>query len=192
MTALGADTILFRGAAAAGGESLLTTGEIPITDSVKIIGPGAGKVIIDANDASRIFNIDDGTATVKVVSISGLSMVEGNSGAGSGGAIFSAETLALSDVVVSGSTTTSDGGGISVQTEGKFVLKAGIVSGNSSGSVGGGIDVGANAGIQIFGSTIFGNRAPYGGGIFAEIHSRPMRRRAAAAASMSPEPPPSS
>jgi predicted outer membrane repeat protein len=169
--ALTADTIVFRGVAAAGGEIPLTTGEIAITDSVKIIGPGAGKVIIDAGDLSRIFNIDAGAAPLKTVSISGLSMVEGNAGAGAGGAIFSAETLVLSNVVVSGSRTSGEGGGISVDTEGKFILKASIVSGNSSTFQGGGIEVDANAGIQIIGSTIFGNSGGIGGGIDAEIDS---------------------
>ena len=56
----GSDTIVFKGAAT-DGEIRLTTGEINITDSVNIKGPGADKLTINARALSRIFDINDGT-----------------------------------------------------------------------------------------------------------------------------------
>jgi hypothetical protein len=166
------DTIVFAASlfpVGATGEIALNGTEIPITESLKIVGPGAGKLIIDAGNLSRIFKITDGTATVKAVSISGLSMVEGNAGALKGGAIISDETLALSNVVVAGSTTTGNGGGIFVDTTGKVSVKASIVSGNSAGGGGGGMYLRAAA-ITVSGCTITGNTAGTdGGGLYARI-----------------------
>ncbi len=171
-----ADTIIFKGAALEG-EIALALGELVITESLTIKGPGAGKLIIDAGDTSRIFKIDDGNSNlVKTVSISGLSMVEGHGvGAESGGGIHSRESLTLTNVVVSGCVAAAGGGGIDVSTAGKLVIKNSIISGNSTtgGGIyhsGGGLYAVAGAGIQIVGSTIFGNTADKrGGGVNASI-----------------------
>ena len=70
----GADTIDFAPASPPSGPAtiLLTQGELKITDSLTINGPGANLLTIDASgndptptlingDGTRIFNIDDGT-----------------------------------------------------------------------------------------------------------------------------------
>src|SRR5205823_3246560 len=81
--------------------------------NVAIVGPGAGKLIIDGNNASRIFDFNDNASSAdSPVSISGLSIMHGHAtggvGIGSyalkdyGGGIYSAESLALKNVVISG------------------------------------------------------------------------------------------
>src|SRR5438270_3853088 len=107
----GADTINFQSGLT--GTITLTTGEIPIIDSVTINGPGRNVITISGNNASRIFNINDGMgATIISANINNLTLTSGNT-AGSGGAINSyGESLSLDNVVISGSSTGGNGGGI--------------------------------------------------------------------------------
>ena len=60
-------------------------------------------------DGSRIFNIDDGTATVRTVSISGLTLANGDTSV-AGGAIRTTENLALSSSSLSGNVSSVGGG----------------------------------------------------------------------------------
>ena len=72
-------------AAAASGDSIvfakavhaitLTTGELPISENLDIEGPGAGKLTISGDDASRVFHIS-GAVTV---TIAGLTVADGQS-----------------------------------------------------------------------------------------------------------------
>lgn len=164
-----ADLIIFGGAAAAGGVIELMT-ELDITSSLTIKGPGAGKVILDGNNASRIFNIDDGAATVRSVAISGLSLVDGNAVGSHGGGIFSAESLTLSKVTISSCVAAGDGGGVFAETPGRVVIKASLIQGNFAGANGGGISLQADGGVQITASNIAGNTAQQlGGGVHARI-----------------------
>src|SRR2546421_4217775 len=39
------------------GTVLLTSGELPVTNNLTIIGPGANSLAVDGNFASRVFNI---------------------------------------------------------------------------------------------------------------------------------------
>ena len=54
------------------GTITLTTGELDITQSVTLTGPGAGTLAIDGDAASRVFAITGGT-----VGISGLTIQNG-------------------------------------------------------------------------------------------------------------------
>lgn len=56
----GPDTIVF--APGVVGKITLTTGQITITGSLTITGPGAKLLTISGNNASRVFNIDDSNA----------------------------------------------------------------------------------------------------------------------------------
>src|SRR5207237_5751046 len=77
----------------------LTLGEIDITKNLNIVGPGAKKLTISGNDASRVFHIESGNT----VNISNLTIADGlasgqlpasvvgvvpGSGAGGGGGIL--------------------------------------------------------------------------------------------------------
>ena len=51
----GADTILFS--SSVHGTITLTSGELSITDDLTIAGPGADRLSVSGNDASRVFHI---------------------------------------------------------------------------------------------------------------------------------------
>jgi hypothetical protein len=93
-TAPGADAVTF--APGLRGTVTLTSGELSITDDLRIDGPGAGRLAVSGNDASRVFNIGGGA----VVSIDGLTITRGH-GLLRGGGILNAGDLTLSHAVVS-------------------------------------------------------------------------------------------
>ena len=72
----------------------LSLGELAITDSVTIAGPGTAKLTINAGGQSRIFDVDDSNASNNInVEIDGLTLTGGN--ANDGGAIDSGRTSPL-------------------------------------------------------------------------------------------------
>ncbi len=120
--------------------------ELTITDTLFMTGPGADKLTIDANHLSRIFNINSGDDDPMTVLMSGLKLTGGNS-TGSGGAIYTEETLQLFASVVTGNTSagtvggTGGGGAIySKLTSGELHLSQCTISGNITiGGFGGGV-----------------------------------------------------
>jgi predicted outer membrane repeat protein len=116
------ETIDFAPALTAGGPAklLLTKGEMLISKSLTIEGPGADLLTVDASGSdpspsvkngsgSRIFNIYDGDdLEVQNIAMSGLRLTGGDS-AGPGGAIFTRENLALSACVLADNATNSSG-----------------------------------------------------------------------------------
>ncbi|AKS41980.1 CSLREA domain-containing protein [Wenzhouxiangella marina] len=87
----------------------LSQGELAISESLSITGPGRDLLTIDANQASRHFNIDDGVAgSLSEVSISDLSLSNGAVN-GNGGAVLSRENLSLSRSTISGSSALPNG-----------------------------------------------------------------------------------
>ena len=75
--AASADTIQF--ASGLTGTLTLTTGQLAITDSVTIEGPGAANLTISGNNQSRIFYINDGSGTTNInVEIDGLTLTDGS------------------------------------------------------------------------------------------------------------------
>lgn len=154
------DTIVFKPTAF--GTITLGGTDLDITTPLTIKGPGAGKVIINGNNVSGIFNIDDGNGAKDTpVTISGLALVNGN--ASDGGAIKSFESLTVVNSIISGNTASNDGGGIYVQTNGKFTMTATTVTGNTAKD-GGGLYLEVAGGISITNSTISGNTATSGKG----------------------------
>jgi hypothetical protein len=93
----GADLIRFA-PGARDGTIALTGGQLSITDQLTIDGPGANRLIVSGNDASRVFQIGNGV----VVSIDGLTITRGRA-VGQGGGILNAGALTLSDAVLSDS-----------------------------------------------------------------------------------------
>ena len=85
-TTPGSDTINFS----TGGTITLTSGQITVTDTLIINGPGAGALAISGNHASRIFSIASGVT----VTISGLSLLNGYDPS-AGGAIGNAGNLTI-------------------------------------------------------------------------------------------------
>ena len=186
----GSDTISF--APGLSGTIVLTSGELQIINDVTIVGPGANLLTIDGNDASRIFNVDDGNPdTAIIVAISGLTLTRGNAGtANGGGAIFNDEDLTLTNSTLSGNSA-GFGGGIlnydhgkatltnstlsdnsaggsagAFENDGEATLINSTLSRNSAGGPGGGIKNLSGATLTLTNSTLSDNSAGSGGGIF--------------------------
>ncbi|MFO0848286.1 MAG: hypothetical protein U0871_06990 [Gemmataceae bacterium] len=91
----GADLIRFA-PAARDGTITLASGQLGITDDLTIDGPGADRLAVSGNDASRVFLIASGVA----VGIEGLTVTRGRA-IGQGGGILNAGTLTVSHAVLS-------------------------------------------------------------------------------------------
>ncbi|MEN1680921.1 MAG: choice-of-anchor Q domain-containing protein, partial [Planctomycetota bacterium] len=147
-----------------------TLGVLLVTDDVTIDATSAD-VTIDALGSSRIVMVDDSDgATTLNVELVGLTLT-GGAAAGPGGAIYTAETLSLTDVSITNSHTTGNaatGGG--VHADGELVLLRTTISGNTTNGVsshGGGV---AATDLITTDSTISGNftngASSDGGGVF--------------------------
>ena len=165
------DTINFN--SSLNGQTItLASGELPVNMSITITGPGANRLAVDANHASRVFYIASG----KDVIISGLTITNGSAPPsnyyGGGGIYNDNATLTLSNCTVRGNSTSPDsfgnGGGIFNDASlGSAALTVSncTISGNSAvPGQGGGITNYAGA-LTITNSTLSGNTAQDGGGI---------------------------
>jgi hypothetical protein len=170
----GADTIMF--AEGLHGTIPLTSGELPITASITINGPGADQLAISGNHASRVFDISGGVT----VTIAGLTITDGlaaQTGApGQGGAIRDVGgTVTVADAVLSnneargvgaqgqGGAIECDSGARLTITNSQFVanLAHGVASGGTTagaGGIGGAIQS-VSATLTITGCTFSQNQA---------------------------------
>jgi len=124
-----------------------TTG---IPGSVTINGAGAASTIVDGANSDRVFMVTSG-----VVTISGLTVRNGQTNNGNAGAgIVNSASLTLNQVVVSNNTSDGDGGGIFNQGT-LLALNNSTVSGNVGGG-GAGI-YSFNSVLTLINSTISGN-----------------------------------
>jgi CSLREA domain-containing protein len=142
------------------GTIALTLGELLVDHDVNINGQGANLLAVDGGNDSRVFEI----ATGRTVSISGLTVTNGNNG-GNGGGILNGtgSTLTLTNTTVSGNTA-DGGGGIYNQTGATLALIDSMVSPNTA-NYGSGIYSGGT--LTLTNSTVSGNTASgNGGGIF--------------------------
>ena len=163
---------------------------------VTISGPGANNLAVDGNAQSRVFYINPG----KTVTISGLTITNGNVTNDGGGGIYNdGGALTLSDCTVSGNSAITaaasptsapraaatmtvsnctvsgnSGGGIGNGGFGDsatMTVSNSTVSGNSGGGIGNGAAfIGGSAALTVTNSTISGNSGS-GGGIAATIGS---------------------
>jgi uncharacterized repeat protein (TIGR01451 family) len=192
--AAGADTITFD-AALSGSTITLTTGQMQITDSVDIQGPGSANLTIDANEGSRVFYVyNPPVAPLIEVTISGMTLTNGLSvdpsdpAASSGGAIrVLGENLALDDVNIQNNTAAGDGGGvafISVDAPSSYnpvsavlSIENSVISGNAAnyvdisvpvdqGGCGGGVWAAAAYSVLLDNVTLSSNSARCDGGGF--------------------------
>src|SRR5438067_6152987 len=153
---------------------LLNSAELHSLGNVAIIGPGAGKLIIDGDGKSRVFHFGDNASTHdNPVSISGLSIVHGNT-TGNGGGIYSTESLALKNVVISGNTADQTAG---VHVQGypaagtHATISNCVISGNTGGTVGG-VHLYFLKSFAISNTVVTGNTGNgHGGGIYAVINN---------------------
>ena len=159
----------------------LTTGELLVDKSVTINGAGADVLAVDGHATSSVFQIDSG----KTVTISDLTIRngEGNFGGGIlngggatltisnstlsgniggfGGGIFNTGTLAIVNCTVSGNAA-SEGAGI--YNGATSTITNSTLSGNAAPGAGGGcVNLGT---LQIANSTLSDNSSGLGGGVF--------------------------
>jgi CSLREA domain-containing protein len=148
------DTINF----AVTGTITLTSGELHIANNVTINGPGATVLTISGNNASRVFNVSNGTTSGPNVTIAGLTIDSGNGNTGDGGGIYNDNaTLTVNNVTVSNSL----GGGI-YNDGGSAMLSNCTLSMNSTKNSLNGNGGGAiynNGAVTVTGSTLSGNSA---------------------------------
>ncbi len=194
----GADVIQFAPGVMGAINLAAGAGELPITESLSIAGPGFSNLTIDATlSASRFFRIDAGD-----VSIKGLTLTNGDAGLGNGGAINSTSlgSLSVADSVVTSSNAvdggaifvsgdliltnvrvggtaageenvaSSDGGGIYSSLGNVLLKNSVVVNNNAAAGDGGGIHAFFGT-VNIQNSTIDDNSASFGaaGGISATI-----------------------
>ena len=181
------DTIRFD-ESLAGGTILLTQGELEITDSIYIQGLGAELLTIDASgndptpdedngDGSRVFNINDGDASMLIdVEISGLTLTGGDASSG-GGAIRSTENLRLDYSTIADNSTSgdhADGGGI-FNDQGKLTIVGTTIENNSTrgrDSNGGGVS--SRSGYFTLSYSVVSDNVSLdgsGGGIFSSLNN---------------------
>jgi Ca2+-binding RTX toxin-like protein len=141
--AVGADIIDATGIL---GTITLTSGELGLTESVTINGPGADKLVISGNSLSRVFNVG-----------------------GSGLNQFNINDLTVSDGIAPG----SEGGGIRFEDADDTMDLRRLSIRNNSANGGGGVYIeGADALAEILDCTIYDNESTFAGAAVSVLNSR--------------------
>jgi predicted outer membrane repeat protein len=155
----GADRVLFQSGLS--GTISLTGGLLFVNDTTQILGPGADTITVTldpGNNAYEIFNVSDGSpGTFSDVTVSGLTLT-GAQGYSTtpGGAIVSFERLTVSNMVISGNHSLTEGGGIWAGGGGTLDVESSTISDNTATDYGGAIYANA-ADVTIQNSTVSGN-----------------------------------
>ena len=122
-----------------------------VVESAKVnsVEPAAGVVTVSGGNAVRVFNVDNSAPSAIDVTISGLTVTGGNGSSGGP------------------SPTSLDGGGISVADE-NLTLSNVVITGNAAlnGNDGGGVAATGAAFLTVRNTTISGNTARSGGGVY--------------------------
>lgn len=162
----GADVIAFDSALT--GAINVTTGQLLVTDSVDVQGPGPAVLSVVGDNASRVFYLYNPSALIDVT-ISGLTITGGGSYLG-GGIANAGENATLDDVVVTGNGAFI-GGGVANLYYGNLTVQSSVVTGNGA-LFGGGIASFYYGGlVSIVDSEVSGNVASIGGGLALETGS---------------------
>jgi Planctomycete extracellular/Chlamydia polymorphic membrane protein (Chlamydia_PMP) repeat len=156
----------------------LIHGELLVSKDLTIKGPGAELLTIDASgndptpainngDGSRVFNVNDLTTALKIVSISGMTLTGGDVPT-MGGAIYSREDLSIVATTISGNFAAAAGfnlagGGIS-NRDGRLTIEDSAISGNASFKGGGVQSTGSGSQLFVTRTTINDNFADDDGG----------------------------
>jgi predicted outer membrane repeat protein len=155
----------------------LTSGELLVTNSVDIIGPG-NRLVLDGNAASRVFHILGATGTIANLTISNGLAVSAFSAKGGGGILNEHGTLTLSNVVLSGNSAEFGAGiyndGCCIGGTATLTVINSVLNGNSATGSGGAIYNSGYIGIgriSIVTSTVRDNAARFGGALFNDAYS---------------------
>jgi predicted outer membrane repeat protein len=131
-----------------------------------IIGPGAGKLTIDANLSSRIFELNAAGGN-PTISISGLTLANGRVAGGGGAMLINNDPLFLDDMkfVNNGTTGTNNGGAIQIGSTNTVTITNSMFMNNTAGNSGGCINSGSlNVVLNISNTTFSDNTATFQGG----------------------------
>lgn len=169
--AAGADVIQFQ--AGLTGAIVLSSGQLVVSDSVDIQGPGALDLAVAGIGDSRLFYLYSGSALIDVT-ISGLTLAGGNADVGGAIADFG-ENLVLDGLTITGNVASvnlgegGDGGGLWADDANGADMTVSIlnstISGNTAGDDGGGVHLERVAGaVTVLNSTLSGNYAGGDGG----------------------------
>ena len=114
----------------------LTSGELLVTKSITISGPGAESLAVNGNAKSRVFHIASG----QTVNISGLTITNGHVSDSGGGIYNDHAMLTLNDCTISDNSATDNLGG-AIHNDGENVGHATLQINNSliTNNSGGGI-----------------------------------------------------
>ena len=158
------DTINFAIAGTIG----LTSGELLVSRSITISGPGATNLGVNANAKSRVFHIAPG----KTVAISAITITNGyanNQPVLDGGGIYNDHaTLTVDNCTISNNSAFRDGGGVHNAGAATMTLNGCVINANGTGNDGGGVCNDGTGGAAILGinnSTVSNNTAFHGAGI---------------------------
>ncbi len=146
----------------------LTSGELLLNKTLTINGPGANLLRVQRSAAAGNFRIFNIAGNVNVT-ISGLTIANGNSPGSNGGGIYNnGGKLTVSNSTLSGNSALSGAGGGGIHNNGgTLTITNSTVSSNSAGFGGGGIN-NFRSTVTITNSTISGNTITggNGGGIY--------------------------
>ena len=156
------DTITFD-PSLSGNTIILNSGELTVATGLTLRGLGADNLTIDANNLSRVFNVDDGSNDLVDVTIEGLTITGGNAIEQSGGGINNLENLTVNEVKIIGNTA-DGGGGISTNDGATTTVNYSTISGNTATTFNGGGISNYSAITTVNYSTISGNSADARGG----------------------------
>lgn len=166
----------------------VSSGELVVfgTGTVTVRGAGARQTVIDAHQASRVFNLEAEKSVLEGVTVTGgnTNPVLGGEVPGDGGGVlaYEAEEAVLRDVTVSGNIASQNGAGVSAPPEGVNRTNLSIADSTISGNrVTGGVVEGLGGGVYALGkfslvnATVSGNSvdstgvAVQGGGVLLAI-----------------------
>ena len=154
--------------ALSGATILLTNGQLNVPNSVTLLGPGPGALTVSGNYASRVFNV-----TGTNVSLSGLTIADGQGnveGAGIRACGGSGSSVMLDNCVVTNNSSSgvASGGGIYVYPGVTVTVSNCTIAGNSAPSGQGGGACNRAGTLRLVNSTLSGNSAQWGGGVYNE------------------------
>jgi fibronectin-binding autotransporter adhesin len=131
----------------------LTTGELLISDSLTITGPGAALTTLSGNNASRVFDIYNAVSLLDVT-LSRLTVTQGKATRYGGGIFSNGENVTIQQCIISNNNAVTSGG---MSVSGKLTLTdSQVVNNTATGNIGGFAGTGATT---ILRSTISGNTA---------------------------------
>jgi predicted outer membrane repeat protein len=159
------NTIVF--APSAYGKITLTSGQLPITAPLSILGPGPTNVVISGNKVTTVFYIGPNLN----ITIAGLTIADGTNAVNGGGIYNDHSILTLSNCTLSSNAAFFGGGIYNDGGSGSATLSlsACTFTRNLARDSGGAIYNGAEAGnatLKVLNTTFSTNSAPYGGGIY--------------------------